>query len=181
MTFLILVVKNLSATLEKMQPCHSLRFARGASHNLKSHSTKSGHYLSSHLANTTPAVKDVVHIHVHVHIHVVHGSSTVYDYSLALLGTIHVRFVGGVRRLWKCMRVGKSTSVRNKLALHFVGACSLTGSNTTHHFLSIILFYFILIVAFRAKYILASNGRTTRRLEISSQPHSSRTGQYTLQ
>ena len=51
------------------------------------------------------------------------------------------------------MRVGKSTSVRNKLALHFVGACSLTGSNTTHHFLSIILFYFMLIVAFRAKYI----------------------------
>ena len=60
------------------------------------------------------------------------------------------------------MRAGKSTSVRNKLAIHFVGACSLTGSNTTHHFLSII-FYFILIVAFRAKYILASNGRTTRR------------------
>ena len=52
-----LVVKNLSATLEKMQPCHSLRFARGAIHNLKSHSTKSGRYLSSHfqLANTTPA------------------------------------------------------------------------------------------------------------------------------
>ena len=45
-----------------MQPCHSLRFARGASHNLKSHSTKSGRYLSSHLANTTPAVKDVVHV-----------------------------------------------------------------------------------------------------------------------
>ena len=73
MTFLILVVKNLSATLEKMQPCHSLRFARGASHNLKSHSTKSGRYLSSHLANTTPAVKDVVH-----------GKfiSTLCDYSL---------------------------------------------------------------------------------------------------
>ena len=51
-----------------MQPCHSLRFARGASHNLKSHSTKSGRYLSSHLANTTPAVKDVVHVHVHVHV-----------------------------------------------------------------------------------------------------------------
>ena len=41
----------------------SLRFARGASHNLKSHITKSGRYLSSHLANTTPAVKDVVHVH----------------------------------------------------------------------------------------------------------------------
>ena len=83
-TFLILVVKNLSATLEKMQPCHSLRFAKGASHNLKSHSTKSGRYLSSHLANTTPAVKDVVHVHVYVHAST--ESSTVCDYSLASLG-----------------------------------------------------------------------------------------------
>ena len=66
-----MVVKKASATLEKMQPCHGLRFAVGASPNLKSHSTKSGRYLSSHLANTTPAVKDV-HVHVHVHDHV-HG------------------------------------------------------------------------------------------------------------
>ena len=50
---MFMVVKKLSATLEKMQPCHTLRFARGASYNLKSHSTKSGRYPFSRLANTT--------------------------------------------------------------------------------------------------------------------------------
>ena len=57
-----LVVKKVSATLEKMLPCYGLRFAGEASSNLKSHSTKFGNYLCSHFANTTPAV----HVHVHV-------------------------------------------------------------------------------------------------------------------
>ena len=59
-----LVVKKVSATLEKMLPCYGLRFAGEASSNLKSHSTKFGHYPCSHFANTTPAVHDVHH-HVH--------------------------------------------------------------------------------------------------------------------
>ena len=80
-----LVVKNVSATLEKMLPCYGLRFAGEASSNLKSHSTKFGHYPCSHFANTTPAV----HVH-HVHHH--HQSSIVCDYSLASLGIIvHTR------------------------------------------------------------------------------------------
>ena len=33
--------------------CHTLTFAIGASHNLKSHSTKFGRYLFGHCANTT--------------------------------------------------------------------------------------------------------------------------------
>ena len=39
---------KLSATLEKMQPCHSLRFARGASHNKLA---KTGLYLFSQAVN----------------------------------------------------------------------------------------------------------------------------------
>ena len=64
-----LVVKNVSATLEKMLPCYGLRFAGEASSNLKSHSTKFGHYPCSHFANTTPAVHVHHHHHVHVHVH----------------------------------------------------------------------------------------------------------------
>ena len=67
-----LVVKKVSATLEKMLPCYGLRFAGEASSNLKSHSTKFGHYPCSHFANTTPAVHDHDHVHDHVHVHV-HG------------------------------------------------------------------------------------------------------------
>ena len=62
-----LVVKKVSATLEKMLPCYGLRFAGEASSNLKSHSTKFGHYPCSHFANTTPAVHVVHHHHHHVH------------------------------------------------------------------------------------------------------------------
>ena len=81
-----LVVKKVSATLEKMLPCYGLTFAGEASSNLKSHSTKFGHYPCSHFANTTPAVH-VVHHHVHVHVE----SSIVCDYSLASLGIMRGR------------------------------------------------------------------------------------------
>ena len=81
MTF-ILVVKKLSAMLEKMQPCHSLRFARGASHNLKSHNTKFGRYPFSCLANMTQAVNDV-----HVH-----GKAPQYVIIASLHSELHVLY-----------------------------------------------------------------------------------------
>ena len=84
-----LVVKKVSATLEKMLPCYGLRFAGEASSNLKSHSTKFGHYPCSHFANTTPAVH--VHATTSTSTSTSTESSIVCDYSLASLGIICVK------------------------------------------------------------------------------------------
>ena len=71
-----------------MQPCHSLIFPRGASHNLKSHSTMFGLYPFSRLANRTQALKDV-----NIHVHIVHGKVQQYAVIASLCSELWICIV----------------------------------------------------------------------------------------